>query len=265
MRAGDLDDKPYARFWNPDMAPMQDHVRQALAHGIAAAELGFPLSEADRLLGPGHLPMETGFTRLNNGQVFVAVHSHMPGISAAMIDWWFGWAYKETHRFKLWHPKAHLSSRTKYPIADDPDFSDHQKYLGNSCYIAEYIGGELTNLVITYAEPSILLDVSRFNDAQISTAICGAMEYQNSPLSFGALIHLIRETSDGCEMRSRFWLGNVAIRRWSTRRALTAMANAEFSAKNAVPIELGREMVVHCAMQMNHLASFLADLYADYH
>jgi hypothetical protein len=32
-----------------------------------------------------------------------------------------------------------------------------------------------------------------------------------------------------------------------------------------VPRNLGRDMVTHCAMEMNHLARFLPDLYALYH
>ena len=35
--------------------------------------------------------------------------------------------------------------------------------------------------------------------------------------------------------------------------------------KHAAPDHLGRDMVVHCAMEMNHLAGFLPELYADYH
>ena len=46
---------------------------------------------------------------------------------------------------------------------------------------------------------------------------------------------------------------------------LNKMANSKFVAKRAVPIELGRDMLVHCGMEMNHLASFLPDLYPDYH
>lgn len=34
MRDGDLDDKPYAKFWNPDMHPLPDHVRNALLRDV---------------------------------------------------------------------------------------------------------------------------------------------------------------------------------------------------------------------------------------
>ena len=131
MRSGDLDDKAYAKYWNPDMGPMQDHVQQALMHGIEAAELGLPIAEANQLLEPGYLPLESGYTRLSNGQIFVATLTEMAGVSGKMIDWWFGWHYMESHRYKLWHPRAHLLNRAERMIGDDPGLSDRDKYLAN--------------------------------------------------------------------------------------------------------------------------------------
>jgi hypothetical protein len=84
-------------------------------------------------------------------------------------------------------------------------------------------------------------------------------------VSFGRLIHLIRETPDGCEMRSRFWLGKVRIQGVPAARLLSKATGSRFVAKRAVPITQGRDMVVHCAAEMNHLASFLPALHADHH
>lgn len=265
MRPDDLDGKPYARYWNPDMAPMQDHVQRALVHGVEAAELGFPVSEANRMLESGYLPLENGFARLDNGQVFVAALTRMPGVSGKMIDWWFGWEYMENQRYKLWHPRAHQANRAEKMVGDDPDLSDRDKYLHNPNYVTEYVGGESLDIIITFSEAAEFFDVTRFNEAGVSTAICGVVGYQNSPLCFGLLIHMIRETEDGCEMRSRFWLGKVEIKGLPTKGIINRVASSRFVAKQAVPLELGRDMLVHCAMEMHHLAGFLPQLYADYH
>lgn len=265
MRPGDLDRKPYAKYWNPEMGPMQEQVHRALMHGIEASELGFPLAEANQLLEPGHLPLENGFTRLTNGQVFVAVLTKMPGVTSQMIDWWFGWHYMEPQRYKLWHPRAHLLNGAERMIGDDPELSDRERYLHNPNYVTEYVGSSLLDITITFSEASDFLDVSRFPDARIGTAICGAVGLQHVPLAFGNIIHLIRETDDGCEMRSRFWLGRVEIEGIPAAGVLSKIAGSRFVAKRAVPISQGRDMVVHCGMEMNHLASFLPELYADYH
>jgi hypothetical protein len=265
MRDGDLDGKPYAKYWNPDMGPMQDHVQRALTHGIEAPELGLSVTEANQLLDPGYLPLENGFTRLENGQILVAVLTEMPRVTGKMIDWWFGWHYMEPQRYKLWHPRAHVMNRAKKMVGDDPQLSDKEKYLANPNYVTEYIGADLLDIEITFSEASEFFDTSRFQEANIGTAICAVVGYQNSPLAFGVLIHLIRETEDGCEMRSRFWLGKIEIRGLPAKLIPNKIASSKFVAKHAVPIGLGRDMVVHCGSEMNHLASFLPDLYANYH
>jgi hypothetical protein len=265
MRPGDLDGKPYARYWQPEMGPMQEQVCRALLHGVEASELGFPATEADQLLEPGTLPLENGFTRLANGQVFVAVQTRMPGVTSEMIDWWFGWHPMESQRYKLWHPRAHMLNRAERMVGDDPTLSDREKYLHNSNYVTEYIGDDLIDITITFSDASEFFDVSRFGAARVGTAICGTVGFQKAPVTFGLLIHLIRETPDGCEMRSRFWLGNIAFERIPAAGLLSKLAGSRFVAQRVVPIEQGRDMVVHCAMEMNHLASFLPALYADYH
>ena len=265
MKPGDLDDKPYAKYWNPKMAPMQEQAQQALMHGVEALELGFPISEANQLLDPGYLPMENGFTRLDNGQVFVSILTKMPGVTGKMIDWWMAWHSMENQRYKLWHPRAHQTNRSEKMNGDDPGLSDREKYLHNPNYLSEYVGGECLDLVLSFFDPSEILDAARFEEAKIGTAICGVVGYQNKPVNFAALIHLIRETDEGCEMRSRFWLGKVEIRGVPTSGILNKIASSKFVADHAIPIETGRKMLVHCAMEMNQLASFLPELYTDYH
>ena len=265
MRRGDLDEKPYAKYWNPEMGPLQEQVQRALMHGIEASELGFPVTQADLLLEPGYLPLENGFTRLANGQVFVAVLTKMPRVTSKMIDWWFGWHYMESQRYKLWHPRAHLLNSAERMIGDDPGLSDREKYLHNPNYVTEYVGGDLLDISIAFSEASDFLDVSRFEAVHVGTAICGVVSYQSSPLVFGLIIHLIRETEDGCEMRSRFWLGKIELKGVPAAGLLSKITGSRFVAKRAVPIQLGRDMVVHCAAEMNHLASFLPDLFADHH
>lgn len=87
-----------------------------------------------------------------------------------------------------------------------------EKYLGNPNYVTEYVGGDSLNLVITFSEASEFFDTSRFQEANVGTAVCGVVGFQKAPLGFGLIIHLIQETDGGCEMRSRFWLGKLEIR-----------------------------------------------------
>ena len=266
MQPGDLDGKPYAKYWQPDMAPLPAHAAEAILQGTISQELGFAHEEAAQLLEPGYLPLETGYTRLANGQVFVAVLTDMPGVSGEMIDWWFGWHGNENQRYKLWHPRAHMKVSMEKDLAAESGITDREKYVGNVSYVEEYIGGESLPISIAFHSPADShLDESKFEQARVQTAVCARIGFTTSNLNFSRVIHLIRETDRGCEMRSRFWLGDVALRALPERSAVNRMLGSRFVASRAGKLEIGRDLLVHCSMEMNHLASFLPNLYRDYH
>jgi hypothetical protein len=265
MRAGDLDNKPYAKYWNPQMKPMPAHIHQAILHGPESSELGFAISQANRLLEPGYLPLENGYARIDTGQLFVATLTRMPRVDAQMIDWWFGWHWMESQRYKLWHPRAHVSNGAERMVGDDPRLSDREKYLNNPNYVTEYIGSELQEVVITFRDPAKYLDIAGFEKANVGTAMCGTIGLRKWPVIFGFMIHLIRATEDGCEMRSRFWLGNLRVDGWSREHPLNRVIGSKQVARYGLALSRGRSLLVHCAMEMNHLATFLPDLYRDYH
>jgi len=47
------------------------------------------IEEVNQLLDSGYLKMETGYYRLPDGQMHVAVLTRMPGCKARWVDWWF--------------------------------------------------------------------------------------------------------------------------------------------------------------------------------
>lgn len=265
MRPGDLDDKPYATFWQPEMSPMPPHVIQALLRGDKARDLAFGLSDASELLNPGYLALENGYTRLGNGQIFVAVRTEMPGVTGAMFEWWMGWHYMEAQRYKLWHPRAHMDNRTREMRGDDTSLSDREKYM-TTHYVTEYIGNHLDNIAITFFDPRKLFgDTADLGAGGTTALVCGRVDLQRAPITVGWLIHQIREGESGCEMRSRFWLGRPEVSGSKSNDPRNWLLRSRLFQRLALPANLGHDMVVHCAMEMNHLASFLPELHAVYH
>ncbi|MBN1105931.1 MAG: hydrolase [Deltaproteobacteria bacterium] len=187
------------------------------------------LEDADQLLQPGYLPLETGFTRLPSGQILVAVLTRLPRCKGKMIDWWFGYA-GDTEKYRQWHPHQHVSG----------EWDEHWRpghYIGASHLVREYVGGTLCQLKITFQEPSLLLDTCRFEEARVGAAICGRIGLMQKDFHLGTLIHLVRDTDFGCEMRSRFWL---------------LYADEPFA----------RGVMTHCIEEMGYLGDLLPDLYA---
>jgi hypothetical protein len=265
MLPGDLDHKPYAKYWNPDMGALPGHVQDAVLRGPEAAELGLTLAEADRLMAPGYLPLETGTTVLRNGQTLVAVLTHMPRVTGAMFEWWMGWHYMEAQRYKLWHPRAHLDNGTVAMRGDDPQLSDKEKYL-TTHYVTEYIGEHLQHIEIDFVEPATFMTRTvDFSAENVTALVCARVSLQQAPIVIGYLIHQIRAVAGGSEMRSRFWLGKPEFKRTQPDGLANRVLGSKLLRSLTSPPSLAHAMLVHCAMEMNHLAGFLPDLYADYH
>ena len=203
------------------------------------------LDEANRLLEPGHLDFETGVQRLESGQLLVAVLTPLRGVKGRMVDWWFGFL-ESTEQYKWWHPKDHVWCEWDGERATGA-------YIGGTHRVHEYIGGELQKLKIHFREPSRVLDVSRFEEAGVSSvqyARVGPLEGEGW---IGHLIHLCRDTDYGTEMRSRFWLGDV--------EPLPEPLPPETIAA-LTPETMGRGLLRHCSEEMTYLGGFLPDLHA---
>ena len=257
-QADEMLDSPYAAFYRDDMAPLAEHVKEALLIGGQACEL-FPLvAHAADLLEPGYWPVETGYGLAPDGSVQVFVWTPMPDVTPAMWDWWFAWHGSEAQRYKLWHPRAHIHAAW----ADGR--SDLNHYIGRTSHVVEYVGRELLNLTIRFVSPASMgLDEARLKQ-QGEVAICARGGMAGTPMETGWLVHHLRPVEGGCEMRSRFWLGghNVCARgmnnnvgRWLGRLA------AHFNPLSATQ---GAELLVHCAQEMAHLAELLPHLYKTF-
>ena len=86
----------------PDPALLDAIERGPLDPGQAQSQ-----EDVDLLLGPAELPGECGWCLLPDGCGYVAMRTVMPGVTAAMVDWWFDWHPRDPVRYRVWHPLAH--------------------------------------------------------------------------------------------------------------------------------------------------------------
>jgi hypothetical protein len=99
-----------------------------------------------------------------------------------------------------------------------------------------------------------VLDVTRFEEAGVSAAVCARVGLLDAPVWSGHLIHLVRDTGYGCEIRSRFWLGDVDP---------PALASTREARIQLVPDRIGPALLKHCHEEMSYLTAFLPALYAN--
>jgi hypothetical protein len=246
-RAGDAD-TPWGNYFDPQMAPLPRHVVVALEHGPQADQTLLGLECAASILDDGYQQTENGYGTLRGGGFHVAVRTDMPGVTPAMWDWWFGWHGSDSRRYKLWHPRAHASAHWG---DDGPD----GHYVGRTSIIEEYLGSSYAKAAIQFLEPSALgLDAARLGE---DVAVCARLGSSELPVDIGWFIHHIRATADGAEMRSRFWMGGPFI---GVRRG-NRLADSVIRPIAAHQLPQPRDLLVHCAQEMNHLAAFLPAIY----
>jgi hypothetical protein len=127
------------------------------------------------------------------------------------------------------------------------------KFVGGTHRVHEYIGGDLQKLKIHFREPAEYLDVARFSEAGVSAAVCARVRPLDAPVWAGHLIHLCRDTEYGCEMRSRFWLGDMDP---------PELAPDPDSRAQLFPDSVGVGLLRHCHEEMSYLAGFLPELHS---
>ena len=256
--ADELASSPYAHFYQPDMAPLPAHVREAIALGLQTVELLPPVASAPLLQSPGYWPVENGVTISPDGAFRIFVRTDMPGVTPAMWDWWFAWHGSHAQRYKLWHPRAHLH------VAWADGRSDLHYYVGRTSQVVEYVGNQRLNLAIRFVSPASLgLDEARLR-REGEVAICARGSMAGTPMETGWLIHHVRPVPGGSEMRSRFWLAGSNIRPRGMSGAAGALLGRVAAKFAPLTGNMAMELLVHCAQEMNHLAAILPELYASF-
>ena len=242
-------DTPFGAFFNPDMAPLPADVVNALEHGPQAEPVLLGFDDLTMLLDGGPHQTENGYGRSADGGMHVSVRTEMLGVTPPMWEWWFGWHGSDSRRYKLWHPRAHVSAQWRDGGADGT-------FIGRTSLVREYLGSTYTKAAIQFVDPTVL--GMRVPDSEI--AVCARLGSADLPVDVGWLIHHVRPTADGAEMRSRFWMGgrHVAVRNGIgiLNRAVRVVAQRQLPDP--------RDLLVHCAQEMNHLAGFLPELYARF-
>lgn len=256
--------KPYAKFFDEQLW-LTDEALPALK---APMDPGAALDrkEVNRLLEPGYQKVETGYCSLPDGTGYVASLTRFPGATPAMFRWWFWWHSVEAERYTLWFPWNHVSA-----IAQDrgalsaAGLKDADRYIGNTHHIDEYIGSELQRIAIQFVDPADLgMDSGAMAAADMHASACGDVYLRAPWLRSATMIHLVRDTDDGFELRSRYWLAD-RVRLGKKHPIDIDWAVAKVGLKERIAGErLAYEQLLHDQIEFTHLAGFLPDIYSEF-
>lgn len=223
---------------------------------LVVAKVGLnPLArdEAEETLIDEVGTFETEISRQPNGVYRVSALTPMPGVRAEMVKWWFTDFLQTTEHYKWWHPTDHVWMDWENKVPGE--------IVGASHLVHEYIGGEMQELRIQFVDPT---EIFGFDPNDEDTfVLCARTGVLKESVNVGRMCHIIRNTPDGAEMRSRFWLGYVAKRDGNevVGSALGLVGNSALLRLFAVDAKMADGLKVHATEEMAFLAALLPDLF----
>lgn len=204
------------------------------------------MNRANELMSPGYLPFETGYHRLDAVQMEVAALHRLPGVTGAMFDWWFA-NMNDAERYRMWHPGRHKAFEWI-------DGKEPGKYIGATFVATQSLmdGEDDINPKFRFHDPDEMLDTSRFEERGVSAAVCMRVGPREAPFWAGKIVHVARDIEGGCEIRSRFWLGDTGRKEEAPHRDVIAqVVNDDFA----------EAILKYNLEQMAYLGNFLPELY----
>jgi len=191
--------------------------------------------------------------RLPDATYLVAVRTSMPEVRAEMVRWWFSDFLQTTEHYNWWHPKDHVWM--------DWENKEPGKIEGASHLVHEYIGGDLSKLRIQFVNSDEFFGYDA-NDED-TFVICARIGLLDEEMNIAKMCHVVVNTLNGAEMRSRFWLGHVAEREGN--KTLTSIkgfiGNRPVTRLFAVNKQTAEDLKLHATEEMIFLAELLPTLY----
>ena len=196
----------YAKYFYQDLATVPQEKQDIAAGAAADPAKALPVEEKNRFLAGQDDGIESGFCVMENGLGYVANTTLMPGVTVAMMDWWFGWhSIGSDLRYKLWDHDDHYHARADRPeYVRDPSVPDSQKTWGVRHFIKEDIGMGPEEMYLSFKNP---VDFG-YDPALIGTPQCGSLVCAVGEGPTPAFMtHKFTAAEGGLRFESRFWMG----------------------------------------------------------
>ena len=258
--------KPYSKYFYKELTPPAPGALEKMEKPMDPAK-ALPIEELNKMLDPGYHEVEAGWCALPQGGLYVANLLKMHGVTVEMVDWWFGWHGLEDLRYKIWFPPGHfgvsMSDRHR-AIVLDPNTPPKKKFQGITHYVLEDTNGpSVEKIAISFMTPEdVGFDMDRFKSPNIGTLVAanGSAKMLNPPpgipdqKSAAFMMHFVRETPDGVEFRTRFWMGYHILNK-KPHYCLPKTAK--------LPEIVAKGLAMHNVEEYTNLASFLPQIYEE--
>jgi hypothetical protein len=244
------------------MSPPDPDVVAKLKAGPMDPSNAVALGEIDRLLDPSPLKADNGWCTMPDDTVYVAVRTAMPKVTAEMVDWWFDWHPRESLRYNVWHPKAHIGNSVDLPAT-----LGAKAHWWTVHYPVEDVGTGEVHARISFKPPTQMgFSTDALDDPNVATVVTGLVADEDLHVSHSVMAHVWLNEGEGTVLRSHFWLG--PLMRPDLPGALGDLAgkliNRPFFRRRALPKGIAEGLSLHCTEEYTHLAEILPELYAQF-
>ncbi|HHT17729.1 MAG TPA: phloretin hydrolase [Papillibacter sp.] len=241
----------YKYFERPMVAP--DPQKYIDGDKPVPAELLHKPQDMNLLFDEGYLPCEFGYGQLEDGTVTLANLTQFPGSTPEMFDWWFAWHGLEPIRYKIWCHDEHHAAISRHPEKNrDTSLSMKERYWDTIHDVKEAMvaDGEPQDIIIHFRNPvDIGFDPEKLKDFK-GTIVCSGNEH--APM---IMCHFFRPTENGCELRTRFWMG------WCVKDGKPTKAIPDGV---RIPPEAIKDLFFHNIKEFTNLAAILPEVYAEF-
>jgi DAPG hydrolase PhiG domain len=212
------------------------------------------LDEANRLLDPAPMPLETGYERLADGVLHIACRTDLHGCTGEMFEWWFRFR-PDTQKYIWWHPVDHTFS--------DWIGGDGSTHVGSIHKVEEYFTGiPAERLLIQFRESTEFFDAEAYatarEEGRLTASVCGRVGFgwdaptlPDGRILGGRLLHIGRDTAWGCALRSHFFIGQDLPAAGKGPEEVAAIATDAFACA----------LLQHCYNEFTFLSRFLPSLF----
>lgn len=241
---------PLYKYYERPIAPVSKEIMDKISQLTFKTESGITVQDINQMFDDGYLPTEFGLFTNADGGVLVSNLTKMPGVTPEMLDWWFAWHGLDTMRYIIWDKDDHYYCQTRnVEQALDDSLSMKERYWNTTHDISEALvdGMEPVPVDLTFVPPEVV----GFDPEKVK-AFNGTIICTPGP---ALMIHFLRPTEYGSELRTRFFMGYMA-----TPDGVNPIPGFGFPKMD----ERGRALLIHNVKEFSHLAKILPELYNEF-
>lgn len=214
--AADAKSKSYYHFFERKMVDVPADKKEILKHPYGKLGEGMEIEDRNHIFDKKITSGEVGIFPLKNGGFSVANKTIYKGVKGEMLQWFFGWHATDPLRYAIWdcydHHGLEISEKDRaYILNPKTSIPDKCRNVHHRVLESLIPGEKPSTIDIYFADPKDLgYDTSKIFTDACSFFVCANAEIvtpkilPNMPV---VMTHMAVDTEDGCELRSRFWMG----------------------------------------------------------